>query len=607
MAVISITAPEPATEGDSGFKTFTFTVTRSGDASAAAAVDYYKAWDNGGPGFTNTTDFGTPNRMPGGTVYFAAGETTKTITIQVAGDTTVEPDESFTIALSNPRGGDTISGTAGRATTTILNDDGAETPPVSNITWGTSSAGVTRQEGDAGVTTFSYVVNRAGDTSGTTTVDWLVRPSSANADDFAGPLSGTITFGPGENSKTIDVQVRGDTTPENDEAFQVELRNAPGATLPFDSRPGRINNDDGIATTPTFAISGPAPAAEGTGGTTPFQFTVTRSGDASQLGMVDWYTVGQTDSAEFSGPTGGTVYFAAGETSKTITLNVVGDSAREGDESFFVGISNPRGGTITTQQATTAILNDDSDTPPMATLTWGTPPGGITQNEGDSGTTAYTYTVNRSGETSGTTTVEWRVLPTATQPGGAASSADDFTGAMTGSLSFAPGETSKQFTVNVAGDTAPEGDEGFYVELFNSPGATIQNPRNPGKIVNDDTGATPPASVSISGPGALAEGDGSNTFFDFTVTRSGDASNFVMVDYWLVGETNAADFTGRTTGTVYFAAGETSKVVRIEVVGDSIAEPDEDFMVGLSNARGATIGVGSAPATILDDDGWVVA
>lgn len=600
MAALSITAPEATSEGNSGTTTFTFTVTRSGDASAASAVDYFLA-PNTNPGFANYSDFAGGTS---GTVYFAAGETSKVVTLQVRGDTTVETDEPFTVGLSNARGGDTIA--AGRATTTILNDDGSETPPVTTISWGTSAAGVTHQEGDSGATTFSYVVNRAGDTSGTTTVDWRVTPTTANSTDFAGPLTGTLTFAPGENSKEISVLVAGDTTSEGDEAFDIRLSNAPGATLPFDARPGRILNDDGVATTSTFAIAGPGATAEGTGGTTPFEFTVTRSGDTSQLGLVDYYTVGQTDAADFSGRTTGTLYFAAGETTKTVRIDVVGDATREGDESFFVGLSNARGGTITTAQAATVIVNDDSDTPPPATLSYGTAAGGLSQNEGDSGATAFTYVVNRSGDTNGTTSVDWRVLTTATQPGGAASSADDFTGAMNGTITFAPGETSKAFTVYVAGDTTPESNEGFYVELFNSPGATIQNSRNPGTIVNDDTGATGPATVSISGPGAHPEGTGANTFFDFTVTRSGDLSGATLVDYYLIGETNAADFTGVTTGTVYFAAGEASKLIHIQVVGDATPEQDEDFILGLSNVRGGVIGVGSAPATILNDDGWMV-
>ncbi len=584
----AISAPAPQAEGNGGTTPFVFTVTRNADATGAAAVDWFvPVWVQPGP---NPSDF---SGGTSGTVYFAEGESSKTIQLNVLGDTAREPDETLTVQLSNPRGG-AIS--IDRASTTIVNDDG-DTPPVAMLTWGTSTAGVTLQEGDSGSTTFTYVVNRSGDTSGTTTVDWRVSPASASNDDFAGPLTGTLVFAPGELSKEINVLVAGDTTPENDESFQVNLTNAPGATFPGENRPGRIVNDDGIAAGPTFAISGPAPQPEGTGSNTVFEFTVTRSGDTSTFGIVDYFTVGDTDAADFTGKTTGSVYFAAGETTKTVRLEAIGDATREGDESFFVGLSNPRGGTITTGRANTAILNDDADTPPGATLSWGTDPAGLSRNEGDSGATAFTYTVNRSGDLSGTTSANWSVVFNQT-------AADDFSGATSGTIVFAPGEQSKSFTVNVAGDIAPESDETFFVQLGDSPGATLP-PRISGKIVNDDTGAPGAATLSISGPGARAEGTGANTIFDFVVTRSGDTSGLTMADYYLIGDTNAADFTGPTTGTVYFQPGATSVVIHIEAVGDATPEPDEGFTVGLSNVRGGVIGVGQAPGRILDDDGWL--
>jgi hypothetical protein len=585
----SISAPAAQAEGTGGTTPFVFTVTRNADATGAAAVDWFvPTFNTPGP---NASDF---SGQISGTLYFASGEHSKTIQVNVVGDSTREPDEPMSVQLSNPRGG---AINVDRAQTTILNDDG-DTPPVATLTWGTSSAGVSRLEGDSGATPFTFVVNRSGNVEGTTTVDWRATFSSASIDDFAGPLSGTLTFAPNELSKEITVLIAGDTRPEGEEAFQVTLSNAPGATLPSDSRPGRILNDDGAEAPSTFSIAGPGPRAEGNGGTTPFEFTVTRSGDTSTFGIVDYFTVGATDSADFSGSTTGSLYFAPGETTKTIRLNVVGDTTREPDEDFFVGLSNARGGAITTGRANSTILNDDSDTPPASTITWGTDPAGLTRNEGDSGLTPFTYTLNRSGDIGGTTSIDWRVnLVTA--------SSEDFSGPTSGTVTFAPGETTKTFTVNALGDTVPEADERFTILLSNSPGATFPASGMPGTIANDDTGPGQ-ATVSISGPGAKPEGTGANTFFDFTVTRSGDTSGRTLVDYYLIGETNSADFTGRTTGTLYFEVGETSKVVRIEVVGDAVAEPDESFILGLSNVRGGALGASQAPARILDDDGWVM-
>src|SRR5205814_2169256 len=78
---------------------FTFTVTRSGDVSGTTTATYTVA-DSGtnpaiGPDYVG-------GAFPTETVTFASGVTTQTITIDVNGDTVVEPDEGFTVTLSSP-------------------------------------------------------------------------------------------------------------------------------------------------------------------------------------------------------------------------------------------------------------------------------------------------------------------------------------------------------------------------------------------------------------------------------------------------------------------------------------------------------------------------
>ncbi|MGF1581638.1 MAG: Calx-beta domain-containing protein, partial [Gemmataceae bacterium] len=104
-----------------------------------------------------------------------------------------------------------------------------------------------------------------------------------------------------------------------------------------------------------------------------------------------------------------------------------------------------------------------------------------------------------------------------------------------------------------------------------------------------------------------AEGDTGTTDFTFTVIRTGDTTGTSSVAYAVTGSgTNAADATdfGGTlpTGTVNFAANETSQTITIEVSGDTDAEPDEGFTVTLSNPVGATIDVATASGLIRNDD-----
>ena len=157
-------------EGNSGSTAFTFTVTRTGSTTGASTASYAVTGSGANP--ATAADF-TGGVFPTGTVSFAAGETGKTITVNVAGDSTVEPGENFTVTLSNPSAGTTI-GTAA-ATGTILNDDGATTPTLVkavNVGGGqvTASNGIVFQA-DAGPTTgaaASQVFSTTAGIAGTT-------------------------------------------------------------------------------------------------------------------------------------------------------------------------------------------------------------------------------------------------------------------------------------------------------------------------------------------------------------------------------------------------------------------------------------------------------
>ena len=597
MATFSISGPGSKPEGTGGGTPFVFTVTRD-DASAVGIVDYYMPTTLGAAGTASDQDFVS---RPTGSVYFAAGQLSKTFTVNVSGDSIIEPDESFRIALSNPRGGTIAVGTAEAE---IVNDDGAETPSPASYSF--SNRSLVRAEGDSGTTPFTFVVNRSGDTSGSGAVNYNVFFSTTNSTDFASPLSGVLTFAAGELSKELTILVRGDAFQESDEQFIVGLE--VGGSFATNAT-GTIVNDDGTASATAVSVSGGGARPEGTGQSTMFDFVVTRSGDLTAGTMVDYFLTPNTgqgfaDAADFVGRTAGTVSFAAGESSKTVRIEVAGDATQELDEDFSLGISNARGATIETATAAARIQNDDGADPPAVRVTWGTASTGISKYEGTGdGVTAFTYVVNRSGDVSGETRATYTVGdPASGQPANAA----DFAGPTTGTITFAPGELSKEITLLVNRDALLEGDERFTLRLSDAPGATLPAPI-PGQILDDDAGGQTPGAFSVTGTGGKAEGTGEGAVFVFTVNRAGDASNAAMVDYFLLGQTNSADFTGITTSTLYFAAGETSQVVRIQAAGDAVAEPDESFTFNLSNARGAAINSGSAPGQILDDDGWISA
>lgn len=99
ISIAAVAANKP--EGHTEQTPFTFNVTRSGNTSGAATVDYAVTGSGAHP--ADAADFG--GTLPSGTVSFAPGEASKVVTILVTGDSVLEEDEGFTITLSNPSAG----------------------------------------------------------------------------------------------------------------------------------------------------------------------------------------------------------------------------------------------------------------------------------------------------------------------------------------------------------------------------------------------------------------------------------------------------------------------------------------------------------------------
>lgn len=243
---ISITGGS-VVEGNSGTRQLAFTVALSAAAPATVTVNFSTA--NG------TATAGSDYASQSGTLAFAPGETSKTILVDVIGDTVVEANETFTIALSGASANARIQTTS--ATGTITNDDQSPTP-----TLAISSVSALENAG-----TFQFVVTLSQPVSSRVTVRFATTNGTAigskNGDYTA--TSGTLTFNPGETTKTIPVAVRNDSLVEANETFFVDLSRASGASIAVGRGTGAILNDDGL-TAAQFAAFAASTAFEGGGG-----------------------------------------------------------------------------------------------------------------------------------------------------------------------------------------------------------------------------------------------------------------------------------------------------------------------------------------------------
>ena len=488
---------------------YTFRITRTGNLDRYSTVSYQVEETGNNP--ANAVDFvpqflalmaatDAPRTsvigeiMPFGAVTFAPGVKSMDFTIEVAADTTFEFDEDFLVKLINPSQGTTLVTSSVQAT--IVNDDLPATPTNLAIA---PVGSVAKSEGSPGTTSkYVFRVTRTGDLSGTTSVKYGVSGSASAADFVKGVLpGGNLTFLAGEAFKDIEILVTGDSAVETNEQFIVTLSDASSpAKITTASATGTIYNYQG--TTLAIATNGAAVKNEGNAGsTTKFVFSVTRSGDTSGTTTVKYRVSGAANAADFvGGLPSGVISFAPGVTSKTIEINVAGDGLGEADEQFIVTLSDASGAAvIATPSATGTIRNDDNSPPKASVLTIGAQ-GSPENKEGAAGaSTKFVFRVGRSGNTTGTTTVKYQVSGTAANGADAA----DFVGGrlQSGVLTFAPGQTTKDVEVYVAGDATPEANEQFLVTLSEASGSAVINvPSAMGTIQNDDVG--PPSWLRVT-------------------------------------------------------------------------------------------------------------
>ena len=249
----------------------------------------------------------------------------------------------------------------------------------------------------------------------------------------------------------------------------------------------------------------------------PGQFTLTRTGDFAQSLTVAYTLTGTaTNSTDYQNLPG-TVTFAAGKDTATIDLNPIDDNIFEGQETAILSLTaNPTAYTLATANSATVNIADN-DTQPTVSIS------DVSINEGDSGTTNATFAVTLSNPSTQTITFDY-----ATADGTATIANNDYTKVDKTTLTFAPGETTKNVTVGILGDTIVEPDDTFKVDLSNPTNATLSIAKSAtGNILNDDTLVLP---VNITGtPQAdnLVGTAGNDTIFGFAGndTLYGDAGN----------------------------------------------------------------------------------
>lgn len=315
-------------------------------------------------------------------------------------------------------------------------------------------------------------------------------------------------------------------------------------------------------------------------------FTVRLSLPSAQSVAVDYGTsaINATAGTDYT-PTSGVLTFAPGETTKTVPVTILGDTASEVIEGFFFQIASAAA-VVADGSATCKILDDDASS--AAAL-------GV-----------YLVPVSVS-ESAGTAMVEVRLtkaagssvdvqLATMEGTGGVG----DFTSTTT-TLTFTPGQTVKTFSVPLTSDAVFEGREHFFAQITGATvGVEVLTPSADVAILDDDA---PVGGVSIADV-TVTEGTSTttNTLLQFTVSLTAPATEQIVLRISSgEGTARLSDFQGGT-GTLTIDIGESSATIDIGVRPDNFLETTESFFIAFDQIRGAVGGDTFAVGTITNDD-----
>jgi hypothetical protein len=518
-------------------------------------------------------------------------------------DNNTDNDDNGQDAINSSIAGQAITLDFSGATVEVNNslDFGFRTPTTITIN------DVTLAEGTGGSpTAFNFTVNRSDNSEAFSLTVNTTAGSATSGTDYSAISAGTVSFTAGGSlTATVTVNVTHDNIVEANETFNVVLSGAPdGVIFTDDTGAGTINNDDNA----TVTLTGGSAQNEGNAGTTSYTFTATLNNDVQGGFSVAYSTndgTATTADNDYQDNDGPALVFTgtAGET-KTITILVNGDTKVEANETFSVALGSvsgvPVAGTVTTTSSpqTATITNDDNAT---VTLT-----GGIARNEGNAGTTSYTFIATLDNAVQGGFSVAY-----ATSDGTATTADGDYQDNDGPALAFTgtAGET-QTITVLVNGDIKVETNETFSVALGNVSGipiaGTVTTAGSPqtATINNDDN-----ATVTLTGGIAQNEGNSGTTSYTFTAILNNAVQGGFTVAYATsdgTATTADGDYQDNDGPALAFTgtAGET-KTITVAVNGDLNIEANETFTVELGSITGAPAGVivaGTAQTGTITND-----
>lgn len=505
-----------------------------------------------------------------GTLTFSPGTTSQTVPVTVNSELSGAATQYMVLNLSNPSAGVGFARSSGTGTI------GGPTTGYHELTLG--DVGLVR--GTSGTSPLTFTVTLIPAATTAVSVNYATQNNSAVAPGDYTATSGTLTFSAGQTTKTVSVNVVGNTTTVTDDSFYLTLSGATGATIERSSAYGIISNGnvDPVVSVDSLALAKPA------SGTAAAVFTVHLSSASANAVTV------QTQTSDGSATAGGGDYVAksgpltipAGSTTATVSVTVNGNTLAGPDTYFYLTLSSPTNAVLAGNNSALAYITNPNQNPTMTV-------NNVSTYVPVSGTATATFTVKLSSASTQTVTVKY-----ATSDGTAVAGTDYVS--TTGTLTFAPGATSKTVPVTVDATTIAHANRYFYLNLSSATNTSLTSTSGVATLIDD---AVQPY-LSVNDP-TVADSSTSTTM-TYAVSLSAPTPNTVTVNY-TTQDGNAvagAQYTA-ASGTLTFAPGTTTQNVNVTVLPSTVRTSDLYFYLTLSAPTNATLSnSASGQGTILN-------
>ncbi|NML16107.1 Calx-beta domain-containing protein [Azohydromonas caseinilytica] len=537
-----------------GLVTFTIALDRPGTGNVSVNVATANGTAVAGADYT---------ALPLQTLVFTPGQVAKTVSVALNNDTAAELAEFFDLRLSTAVGGTLVAPTFGRATIGA-NDSAPVSLPLITVTDAVA---------DESQTLLRFAVSLSAPSTQVVSVRYSnSNVTAANGSDYLAQ-NGTLVFAPGETTKVVEIPVLNDLNTERTEILRLNLFSPSNAQVADEDGLGFVVDNDAATGTPVIRVADTV--VDEAAGMATFSITLDRPATGNVSVNVATANGSALAGSDYTAQPLQTLVFRPGEVSKTVSVTLANDAISEPGEYFDLLLSGPVNATLPDARARAYVATNDAPrvSSPMISVS------DAQAGESDS---ALAFIVSLSAPSTQLVSVRYSNSNIT-----AANGADYL--AQSGTLVFAPGETTKTILVPVLEDLTSEADELLRLNLFSAGNATIVDADGLG-VVHDNDGTTGTPVLAVTD--GIADESGRIARFEVTLDRASTRQVTVQVGTANGTALAGADYEALGTQTLVFAPGETSRTVLVNLRDDAAAENFEFFDLQLSGAVNASIGDG---------------